>query len=302
MPVLLLAAACGLAYAPVSSPPLRLLQQQQPRTDAQSNRFLRTSTIALNARPSLYEQYEASRNDADGREFEDTETGSPSLARGEETRDSEREVWYPGAYEGEAAPAWALAATPAPEPSPASESSSRFSGATAAEEVELLDFWRSQQAQAQGSGAITTRARTEVAPAPGSPSWPLFSDTEDDHLEERVPWWRQDTGYSERGRKNRRTVFMHDDWVKHRSSNRFVRNIVSIGSPAASYWPRLAASQQPLLAATCRFRRPAILCRAALSGPERGEPVAARVPTRGLCWAIFWVVSAVLRACQEPPP
>ena len=28
----------------------------------------------------------------------------------------------------------------------------------------------------------------------------------------------QDESYSERGRQWRRTVFMHDDWVRHRSS------------------------------------------------------------------------------------
>ena len=28
----------------------------------------------------------------------------------------------------------------------------------------------------------------------------------------------------------RRTVYMHDDWVRHRSSDRFVRNMLTIGS------------------------------------------------------------------------
>ena len=63
-----------------------------------------------------------------------------------------------------------------------------------------------------------------------------------DHEAEREPWWRQDSRYSEVQRKNRRTVFMHDDWLKHRSSNRFFRNIRTIGSPASSECP---SSQRP---------------------------------------------------------
>jgi len=34
--------------------------------------------------------------------------------------------------------------------------------------------------------------------------------------------------YGEESRKFRRTVYTHDDWVRHRSSDRFVRNVVSI--------------------------------------------------------------------------
>jgi predicted membrane chloride channel (bestrophin family) len=41
----------------------------------------------------------------------------------------------------------------------------------------------------------------------------------------RVPWWEQGSTYSEDQRKDRRTVFMHDDWKRHRSSERFFRNI-----------------------------------------------------------------------------
>ena len=33
------------------------------------------------------------------------------------------------------------------------------------------------------------------------------------------------TSYSEQSRSYRRTVFTHDDWVKHRSSDRFARNL-----------------------------------------------------------------------------
>ena len=41
----------------------------------------------------------------------------------------------------------------------------------------------------------------------------------------RIPWWEQGSTYSEDQRKDRRTVFMHDDWKRHRSPTRFFRNI-----------------------------------------------------------------------------
>jgi len=48
--------------------------------------------------------------------------------------------------------------------------------------------------------------------------------------EERVPFWEQPEDYAETQRKDRRTIFMHDDWVRHRSSERFLRNMLSIPS------------------------------------------------------------------------
>jgi len=38
----------------------------------------------------------------------------------------------------------------------------------------------------------------------------------------------KDISYGEESRKYRRTVYTHDDWVKHRSPDRFVRNAISI--------------------------------------------------------------------------
>lgn len=38
----------------------------------------------------------------------------------------------------------------------------------------------------------------------------------------------KELSYGEESRKYRRTVFTHDDWVKHRSPERFVRNLSSI--------------------------------------------------------------------------
>eukprot|EP00966_Prymnesium_polylepis_P067948 1579379-Prymnesium_polylepis.1 len=54
------------------------------------------------------------------------------------------------------------------------------------------------------------------------------SDTDGSY--ERTPWWRQGGSFTELQRKNRRTIFMHDDWVRHRSSDRFIRNMMTIGS------------------------------------------------------------------------
>jgi hypothetical protein len=36
--------------------------------------------------------------------------------------------------------------------------------------------------------------------------------------------------YGEESRKYRRTVYTHEDWVKHRSSNRFFRNLLSFAN------------------------------------------------------------------------
>jgi hypothetical protein len=43
----------------------------------------------------------------------------------------------------------------------------------------------------------------------------------------RVP---DELSYGEESRKYRRTVYTHDDWVKHRSSERFVRNLMTTTS------------------------------------------------------------------------
>jgi hypothetical protein len=41
-------------------------------------------------------------------------------------------------------------------------------------------------------------------------------------------------GYGESSRKFRRTVYTHDDWARHRSPDRFLRNLVSITSSGKS--------------------------------------------------------------------
>lgn len=40
----------------------------------------------------------------------------------------------------------------------------------------------------------------------------------------------KDISYGEESRKYRRTVYSHDDWVKHRSPDRFTRNLQSLTS------------------------------------------------------------------------
>ena len=44
-----------------------------------------------------------------------------------------------------------------------------------------------------------------------------------------VPWYQQGSVYSERSRQYRRTVYMHKEWVNHRSSRRFYRNLQTLG-------------------------------------------------------------------------
>mmetsp|Transcript_29385 Transcript_29385/g.70878 ORF Transcript_29385/g.70878 Transcript_29385/m.70878 type:complete len:193 (+) Transcript_29385:115-693(+) len=63
---------------------------------------------------------------------------------------------------------------------------------------------------------------TTLSSAATSSKTPKTSDTQlfmDDEYE--IP-------YGEESRKYRRTVYTHDDWVKHRSPNRFVGNLWSI--------------------------------------------------------------------------
>jgi putative membrane protein len=40
----------------------------------------------------------------------------------------------------------------------------------------------------------------------------------------------KELSYGEESRRYRRTVYSHDDWVKHRSSDRFIRNILTTAS------------------------------------------------------------------------
>ena len=46
------------------------------------------------------------------------------------------------------------------------------------------------------------------------------------HMDDSSP--TLDIPYGETSRQYRRTVYTHDDWVKHRSPNRFLRNLASI--------------------------------------------------------------------------
>ena len=136
--LLLLATAAASAHAPVCSSPVRPL----PSSNVYAKSYFRKSmvTLSANARQSLYEQYVESRNDASARRSSADEDSATSM------RDGYSEEAAGWVAQQEAAPLWA----PAPEPTPASEGASlRFAGATAEDEVELLDYWRAQQVQSQ---------------------------------------------------------------------------------------------------------------------------------------------------------
>ena len=97
----------------------------------------------------------------------------------------------------------------------------------------LDDYWKNQQ----GLSTATSANQQAYPPHPldpqDIPAWATFSDTDDGFppkAGDREPWWKQGETYTEDNRQNRRTVFMHDDWVRHRSSNRFLRNMRSLPS------------------------------------------------------------------------
>jgi len=54
--------------------------------------------------------------------------------------------------------------------------------------------------------------------------------TEKDEDYKGLEWWQQGSAYTEMQRKERRDIFMHPDWVRHRSNDRFFRNIKTITS------------------------------------------------------------------------
>ena len=56
----------------------------------------------------------------------------------------------------------------------------------------------------------------------------------------------KDIPYGETSRKFRRTVYTHEDWVKHRSSDRFIKNLFSIVS-SGIYKVRSTVLQQQLV-------------------------------------------------------
>lgn len=98
----------------------------------------------------------------------------------------------------------------------------------------LDDYWKNQQAMSTATSANEQAYRPHPLDPQGAPSWATFSDTDFDHLDEggREPWWKQvsSENYTEDNRPFRRTVFMHDDWVRHRSSERFLRNMRTLPS------------------------------------------------------------------------
>jgi hypothetical protein len=66
-------------------------------------------------------------------------------------------------------------------------------------------------------------AFVDVSPNKGRTSTELYGNTQTPPL---IPM-PKDISYGETSRSYRRTVYSHDDWVKHRSPDRFFRNIIS---------------------------------------------------------------------------
>jgi len=103
-------------------------------------------------------------------------------------------------------------APPPPDPDdPESFDQPPAPAASADDKMALLKFYEQVAAEKSRASSI-----------------PAATDTDPDY--KRVAWWAQGSQYTEDQRKDRRTVFMHDDWVRHRSSERFLRNMKTIGS------------------------------------------------------------------------
>jgi hypothetical protein len=82
----------------------------------------------------------------------------------------------------------------------------------------------------------TTTAKTASCPISADSSNNIFANVDksrqsETKLASTVDNLKEDIyqSYSEDSRKYRRTVFTHEDWVKHRSSNRFFRRLITFG-------------------------------------------------------------------------
>jgi len=58
------------------------------------------------------------------------------------------------------------------------------------------------------------------------------------------------SGYAEESRQYRRTVYMHDEWVKHRSSGRFIRNMRTLSESGVG---RALGAELAFITATAIF-------------------------------------------------
>lgn len=133
-----------------------------------------------------------------------------------------------------------LPANPKPNPTPipskpvANTNSSSHTNANPNPSPKQLldDYWKNQQEMSTATSANQEAYRPHPLDPVDAPDWATFSSTDFDPADEgdRVPWWKQGESYTEDNRPFRRTVFMHDDWVRHRSSNRFLRNMRSLPS------------------------------------------------------------------------
>jgi len=79
---------------------------------------------------------------------------------------------------------------------------------------------------------------SEGAPQPNPihrPSVDEMSPAKEEPVSELGAWYKlSGSAYAEESRQYRRTVYMHDEWVKHRSSERFIKNLRTIGKSGVS--------------------------------------------------------------------
>jgi hypothetical protein len=86
--------------------------------------------------------------------------------------------------------------------------------------------------QLRSAAAVTPRSAVE--PRMVATQDDICVDEICDVVDEPEPtlrsWWTAGSDYAEDSRQYRRTVYMHDEWVKHRSNERFIKNMLTISS------------------------------------------------------------------------
>jgi len=242
MEMLLLFALAPASHVRLTSLPSRGVQRPV---------FPRTGTILLEGQPTLYEQYletrQAGAYPAKSYEMEPRRPGAATAPApvpvpvATATDEQMAQMFAP--------PTLTTAPAPAVAPAPAmySPPPPLF---TPASEVAPPPLFMPVDAAVLGPGGATAAVRYSQSVV--ARSWSRAGEGADAASDtgsyyEGVPWWRQDTrrqdagdsetqqklgwvGLGETQRKDRRTVFMHNDWVRHRSSDRFARNMKSITS------------------------------------------------------------------------
>jgi len=192
--------------------PQQPVQQQQQQEDWQQQQPPQTATAESEAAPSAYGSYLESLNGGDG----NSNGGAPVVVEATE------EVYYEATNSYQAPPppvepvqpfAQAPAPVveiPAPEPAP-----EPVLTVQAVEPPPPLISARAPPLQYDSSPTLSAKSPTLSVTLPVGLRPPKIGKA-------------KDISYGESSRKFRRTVYSHDDWVRHRSPDRFFRYLAAI--------------------------------------------------------------------------